>query len=80
MLDLGCWVWVAGFKCWIWAAGWGVRPRATRIEGTSEQPGSWCRAAMHGAGRVWEDLRTRRFHCCLPLPAVGTLSLASAHS
>lgn len=48
MLDLGCWVWVAGFRCWIWAAGWGVRPRATRIEGASEQPGSWCRAAMHG--------------------------------
>lgn len=48
MLDLGCWVWVAGFRCWIWAAGWGVRPRATRIEGTSEQPGSSCRAAMHG--------------------------------
>lgn len=44
MLDLGC--------C-IWAAGWGVRPRAARSEGASEQPGSWCRAAMRGC---WEGV------------------------
>lgn len=32
-----------------------------------------------GAGNVWEDLSTRQFHCCLPLPTVGALILALPH-
>lgn len=32
-----------------------------------------------GAVRVWEDLSTRRFHCRLPLPAMGAVGLARLH-